>query len=221
MGVEWRITVLSGSRARDLSTQQFTVIRGGYEGLPWAAAQWHVSIQIYKKKKRKSGTRPNRHFKSPIIHLDGNYISTEGHHALFCCSHCTYVIDNSLRHGLESQNRKDILFRKGWFKLSPSKVWQGSSRVLLLQRSQLKCPDRFNTRLTNCIVFSEIQYRCLFLRRPKVYLLVEAAFHISYRLINPKWDSAEVALDSDWILSTESSFWFSSQSILQGVPLIG
>ncbi len=32
--VEWRITVLSGSQATALSSQQFTVIQGGCEGLP-------------------------------------------------------------------------------------------------------------------------------------------------------------------------------------------
>lgn len=34
IGVEWRITVLSGSQATALSSQQFTVIRSGCEGLP-------------------------------------------------------------------------------------------------------------------------------------------------------------------------------------------
>lgn len=38
IGVEWRITVLSGSQATALSSQQFTVIRGGCEGLPYTPA---------------------------------------------------------------------------------------------------------------------------------------------------------------------------------------
>lgn len=33
IGVEWRITVLSGSQATALSSQQFTVIQGGCGGL--------------------------------------------------------------------------------------------------------------------------------------------------------------------------------------------
>jgi len=39
IGVEWRITVLSGSQATALSSQQFTVIQGGCEGLPKAAVR--------------------------------------------------------------------------------------------------------------------------------------------------------------------------------------
>lgn len=37
IGVKWRITVLSGSQATALSSQQFTIIRSSCEGLPWAA----------------------------------------------------------------------------------------------------------------------------------------------------------------------------------------
>lgn len=58
----------------------------------------------------------------------------------------------------------------------------------------------------NHITLYRIQYRCLFPLWPKVYLLVSVTVHTSYQRINPKWDSAEVALDFDWILSIESSY---------------
>lgn len=64
------------------------------------------------KEKKKSGTRPNHHFKSHIIHLDGNYNSIEGHCALFCCwatVHMSKIIV-CLQHRVERQNGKGIFF---------------------------------------------------------------------------------------------------------------
>lgn len=43
--------------------------------------------------------------------------------------------------------------------------------------------------------------------RPKVYLLVNVTVHTSYRQINPKWDSAEVAPDFLIEFQAESSFF--------------
>lgn len=71
--------------------------QGGCEALPSATVSCcKMTCEYTELEKKKVGTRPNHHFKSHIIHLDGNYNSTEGHCALFCFSHCTYVMDNSL-----------------------------------------------------------------------------------------------------------------------------
>lgn len=97
------------------------------------------------------------------------------------------------------KKRKGILFEKEWFKFYPSNVCQVSSEALPFSAEVAKM--NFKPWIINHIMLSSTQYWCLFPRRPKVYLLVNAPVHTSYRQINPKWDSAEVALD----------FWLNSQ----------
>lgn len=56
IGVEWKMTVLSGSQATALSSQQFTVIRGGCEGLleaPVSRCKMTCEYSELKEKKKK------------------------------------------------------------------------------------------------------------------------------------------------------------------------
>lgn len=108
IGVEWRITVLSGSQATALSSQQFTVIQGGCEGPPAAPASCCTPTCEYtalQTGERESGTGPNHHLKSHIIHLDGNYNSSEGHRAPARRGQRRYVTDNSLPANTERRDR--------------------------------------------------------------------------------------------------------------------
>lgn len=94
--MKWKAHNRAGELLSCLAPRQQLCLRNNVRACLWlllAAAKQHVSLPRYR---RISRTSPNHRFKSHIIHLDGNYNSTEGHCALFHCSHWTYVIDNSL-----------------------------------------------------------------------------------------------------------------------------
>ena len=95
------------------------------------------------------------------------------------------------QHGAGRQSRKDVLFREEWFKFYPSEVW------LLLNWNS--APRVWNAtdksyyviRITISMFIPSQGPRCTCLSVPL------STPHTGR--INPNWDSAEVALDFDWI----------------------
>lgn len=167
----------------------------------------------------KLGTRPNHHFKSHIIHWHGNYNSAEGHCALICSGHCTYVKINSLLatqsantecEGLrittqDHLDRKDLRYTLHRSSRAPHNLYFNNI-------ADLNGSNNFKPWLINYITFYWIQHWCLFPAWSQGVPDCQC-YCISCLQINPKWDSAEVALDFDSILSMGSSFWFQPWSI--------